>query len=488
MVDRHDIDALLIGSLYGELSSADEARLKAHLESHPADRTALDGLTRARDAVRASRIFEIQAEPPQSISALLLQEAVRRAPRKEEGWFARLRRSFLMHPAMAAAAMMVLVVGVAGTLYLRKGDHFASPEVASYEAEGQGRAKEQEPAMAPGTPSAMTPAPAGAAVADEADMAPPTGQAQATAAAEPSADTAAFAKSPRVSAGKPAPAPAEDAKKADRLERTVGSYRATLADGEDRGGGGRSEQQAKPADVAPAQPALTPAAPRPAIVDEKPKAARAVGPSSVLEVTTPQPAPKDYDDDRPNPSPKKMAKGRAQLDEPKNEAAPPPATAPAAPSALPGMRAPSPSPAAGGAMGGAAGTGSLAEDKATAGDPDLAWAKDQHARLVTQVRAGRCTDAAGTAVTLSTRAPAYYQQNVENDRAVKDCLAYITVERERATEKRARAATRRSNEEAAQPSPAPKQASQSKSPAAKPAADKRKSAPAKTAPTSTKTD
>src|SRR5688572_5380625 len=106
MVDRHDIDALLIGSLYGELSSADEARLKAHLESHPADRTALDGLFRARDAVRASRIFELQLEPPQSVSALLLQEAVRRAPRQarsEEGWFARLRRSFLMHPAMAAA-------------------------------------------------------------------------------------------------------------------------------------------------------------------------------------------------------------------------------------------------------------------------------------------------------------------------------------------------------------------------------------------------
>src|SRR5689334_5340832 len=140
MVDRNDIDALLIGSLYGELSSADEARLKAHLESHPADRTALDGLVRTRDAVRASRIFAVQAEPPQSVSALLLQEAARRAPRESagEGWFARLRRSFLMSPAMAAAAMLVLVLGVAGTLYLRQGDHFAAPQLTATESSSGG--------------------------------------------------------------------------------------------------------------------------------------------------------------------------------------------------------------------------------------------------------------------------------------------------------------------------------------------------------------
>src|SRR4051812_40922073 len=82
MVDRTDIDALLIGALYGELTPADEARLTAHLESHPADRTALDNLTRTRAAVRDSRILTFQAEPSQAISALLLQEASRRAPRR----------------------------------------------------------------------------------------------------------------------------------------------------------------------------------------------------------------------------------------------------------------------------------------------------------------------------------------------------------------------------------------------------------------------
>src|ERR1043166_8735368 len=132
MPDRTEIDALLIGALYGELTPADEARLTAHLESHPADRTALSDLTRTRAAVRESRILAFQFDPPQGISALLLREASRRAPRPApatEGWFQRFVRAFMAHPAMAAAAMLVLVVGVAGTLYLRGGDHFASPKL-----------------------------------------------------------------------------------------------------------------------------------------------------------------------------------------------------------------------------------------------------------------------------------------------------------------------------------------------------------------------
>src|SRR6185295_15230565 len=107
-MDRQDIDALLIGALYGELTPADEARLAAHLESHPADRTALDGLARTRAAVRESRILAFQFEPPHAVSALLMQEASRRAPRVPDfegaSWFQRFLRSFAAHPAMAAAA------------------------------------------------------------------------------------------------------------------------------------------------------------------------------------------------------------------------------------------------------------------------------------------------------------------------------------------------------------------------------------------------
>src|SRR5690242_3438533 len=101
MVDRLDIDALLIGALYSELTPAEEARLSAHLESHPGDRVALDDLKSARLAVRESRILSVQLEPPQAISAMLLQEAARRAPKaargredsETSGWFYRFTRS-----------------------------------------------------------------------------------------------------------------------------------------------------------------------------------------------------------------------------------------------------------------------------------------------------------------------------------------------------------------------------------------------------------
>src|SRR5687768_15092688 len=128
MVDRQDIDALLISALYGELTPADEARLTAHLESHPADRTALADLTRARTALLESRILTVQLEPPQAISALLLQEAARRAPKPvvaktedREGWFERFLRSFAARPMMAAAAMLVVMLGVAGTIKMTGG-------------------------------------------------------------------------------------------------------------------------------------------------------------------------------------------------------------------------------------------------------------------------------------------------------------------------------------------------------------------------------
>src|SRR5947207_2759751 len=154
MADRTDIDALLIGALYGELTPADEARLTAHLESHPADRTALADLTRTREAVRGSRLLAFQAEPPQAISALLLREASRRAPRPQRettGWFQRFTRSFMAHPAMAAAATVVLVASVAGTFYLRGEDQLAVPVPKVDTAATSSLAPGPAPGPAPGT-------------------------------------------------------------------------------------------------------------------------------------------------------------------------------------------------------------------------------------------------------------------------------------------------------------------------------------------------
>lgn len=423
MVDRNDIDALLIGSLYGELGSADEARLKAHLESHPADRAALEGLTRTRDAVRSSRLFEVQLEPSQAVSALLMQEAARRAPRKaqakdgEEGWFARLRRSFLFSPAFAAAAMLVVVAGVAGTMYLREGDDLASPGgLAVAPAESVDRAA---------SGSGFAAAPSAAAVAPAADPA------------------AVIATAPA-----PALAPAPPSQQAPGTGGRDEAYRVDLAEGDARG--------VKTETVAAA----------------KPKGAR----PAALEVSTPQRLPKELD---AAPERAKTARVRAQ-EAPEQEAARP-ADAVLEPkrsyAAAPTARAPEPAPApppapaaamakdssrsapmtpGGGVAGGAAATGSTADkaDKIVAVDANVSWARDQHARLVTQVKAGRCREAAGTAVALSNRARGYYQQNVESDRDVKNCLAYINAELESTAERaqRARATTRRAGDESAAPS------------------------------------
>src|SRR5262249_36917354 len=115
----------------------------AHLDSHPGDRSAFESLKVTRATVRESRIFEALLDPPQAVSALLLQEAHRRAPKRvvaddqKESWFARFVSPFMRHPAMAAAAMLVVVVSVAGTLYLRKGTEPAeqtAPVVATTES------------------------------------------------------------------------------------------------------------------------------------------------------------------------------------------------------------------------------------------------------------------------------------------------------------------------------------------------------------------
>jgi hypothetical protein len=456
MVDRQDIDALLIGSLYGELSSADEARLQAHLESHPADRTALAGLTHARDAVRRSRILDAQLEPPQSVSALLLQEAARRAPRKasekeevREGWFARLRRSFLMHPAMAAAAMLVVVIGVAGTLYMRQGDHFASPEVASG-AEQARAADTAQAAMGSGAAAAPAPAtpPAATAALDEGayrvGLAEGTGSPAKEAQAKGQATAAALAK--------------------DEAEAAAVALRVRQE---------KLERQEKP--EKPEKKDQAEGAKKPADVDRRSVA------SQGLEVTTPRPVPKDLDDAvdgntakapaaDPAPAPESASpsgpgRGFATVPPPPRarapEAAPPaaPITANATRDADDAKlrRAPGAGTAGGGgSVGGApAGGEDRGGNRESAPEADAAWAKDQHSRLVTQVRAGRCNDAVSTALALSSRAPGYYQQNVETDRALKACLPLINNAREREAERaqRARAASKRAVEGPAKAAP-----------------------------------
>jgi anti-sigma factor RsiW len=449
MMERHDIDALLIGSLYGELSPADEARLQAHLESHPSDRTVLADLSRAREVVRESRLLQFQAEPPQAITSILLQEAARRAPKKreDESWFQRFVRSFMAHPAMAAAAMLVVVIGVAGTAYLRKGDQFAEQTKESAPA-----ALESRDEAAGEAPAASTPA-------------SPVGE-------------AAFQT---------------EGNKAGEQQVAQGSaYSVTLSD-DFRKGSKAADQPvdvvklgaADSAEVAEAKPTTRPAPAKPAVqsqtaVKPEPKLA----PGRHIVVTTPDRAPKDLDEARLRRD-DELAKKQPKLDIASDrggddlvaremtgtaggiampeEARPFPAATPAPPPSAPAPVAasvpetaaapnldrnysrsvPAPErrlvekptdkkPADKSAR--AAGVKQKNETENTVGNE---WAKTEHAKIAARVRAGNCRDAAGLAVVLSNRAPGYYQNNVATDRELQKCKQYIETEREKDAELRA---------------------------------------------------
>lgn len=432
MLDRQDIDALLVGALYGELTPAEETRLAAHLESHPGDRTVLSDLTRAREIVRDSRILQVQAEPPQSVTALLMQEAARRAPRKaedaREGWFARFVQSFLAHPAMAAAAMLVVVLGVAVMVTSRQGDHFASSETTSAPSN----------VMAPAHPAETSPVAAGSAFGgdrgggEQADLAMERDN-----AAAPAPDpTSAGDGNKNIVVGN-APVPSRD------------QYRVTL----DEGAAGRAQAsdrfgyESEKKEEAPR--------PRPTVTATKgAKDSRMNG----IVLRKPSPEPKelgatsesrlkaDLDDDEAQVATGAAPGGGAGVYGTQTRTESVPASPPPPPAKIArDDRAERTAPRA----------AAPAQDKAA--DPKLAWARDQHTRLIAQVRAGNCSNAAGLAVDLSNRAPSYYAQNVATDRAVKDCIAYINSEREKDAEvraERARAAQKRSTKEPARAAPA----------------------------------
>lgn len=461
MVERQDIDALLISALYGELTPADESRLAAHLDSHPADRSALDGLTRAREVVHQSRILAVQFEPPQAVSALLMQEASRRAPKKPvegEGWFARFVRSFVQHPAMAAAAMLVVVVGAATIVSRTSGDHFAeTPAVETAQ-----RAEPASDTIALNRPAEPA-APAATPAAAPGAIAPDTGQNQAgtdqfkVALADERLDTGLDrdAKEGAARAGAKADL-AKNKGEAQALPETdpsVGFY-----DGAKSG-----KAVAKP----------TPAA------------------TGGIEVRQRESMPKDFEDEvTTEAKPTERAKnekvatsasddnwarpaddGERTRDMPGDgvgrasggggaaaapQAPPAPVTKAPEPKTAPRKVAPPPPPAPAKIATDATSAETQKKDKdKVANDPNAAWARDQHAALVTAVRANNCGRAANIALAIENRAPAYYAQNVASDRSVKECLAYINRERDKEQELRAQRAKKSTLKNA---EPAPKRA------------------------------
>ena len=458
MVDAHDIDALLISALYGELTPADEARLATHLESHPADRGALADLTHARSLVRDSRILSFQLDPPQAVSAMLLQEAARRAPavrrapadEGRESWFFRFVRSFAAHPAMAAAAMIVLVVGAAGVMKMRDRGKFDETPVESTARLETTTGAPADPwgaaaagSAAPVTPSLGLAAAPGGRAETVATGSLATGEAQLRqAATEKERGYAVGLADPSANATTP-----------DTRQATKGARRAegAASDG-DLGAQTPPAHAAAPASFS--KKGITVTTPELALKDElrydqstdnSKDRARAREEQSPTSPTSPK-SPK-------SPKSKTASNPAATLDEADGiedrpgaaggvgtgAAAPSTPAVTTAPPPPPSVK-PSPAPAKVAAQQERTAPADKAPDAPNTLD---AWAATQLAQVVSLAHADRCDDAAKLAVTISTRAPTYYAEKVATNRELKQCMAYIAAAQDRAekaaAEKRAAA-------------------------------------------------
>lgn len=148
--------------LYDELEPSERARLDEHAESCARCRGQIESLSRLRAAFRDMP----EEEPPAAVTTILLHEAGKRAPvrarRSEEGqglwaWLVEFVRPIAAHPAAAAVATLVVVVSVAGTIYVR-GDRLGEEPTI----QDPGRASERAPGNAPAAPVEAAPEPSAA--------------------------------------------------------------------------------------------------------------------------------------------------------------------------------------------------------------------------------------------------------------------------------------------------------------------------------------
>lgn len=175
MAERKDTDSLLMDWLYEPGEEQEPAEPED--EEVSAHQGELDSFRRVREAFRELP----DEEPPPALTAILMHEAAKRAPARparaatverddeERGFFAWLGRIFgtmMAHPAATAAATLLVVAGLAGSLYVR--GHTGSE------------------------PQAGSAAPAPGAVADleraETSAEPASEESKAAAAADPAAD------------------------------------------------------------------------------------------------------------------------------------------------------------------------------------------------------------------------------------------------------------------------------------------------------------
>lgn len=152
-LSKPDTDTLMVDWLYGELDSDEAARFEERLASDPKAMAEAQSLKQTRAAFK-----ELEDEEPSSaLSAILMHEAAIAAPKAAAsetrgGFWAAITGFFApiaMHPAASAMATLIVVAGVAGTLYLRKGDIVAEPTVSSTVARASITAETEVPGASP---------------------------------------------------------------------------------------------------------------------------------------------------------------------------------------------------------------------------------------------------------------------------------------------------------------------------------------------------
>ncbi|MCG8422426.1 MAG: zf-HC2 domain-containing protein [Proteobacteria bacterium] len=166
MSSCNDINALMMDWLYDELEPDRRAEFDQHLTGCANCHAEVDALNSTRAALRALP----DEEPPPSLSAILLHEAARHAPRadandRQAGPWSRLLALFqpmLAHPAATAIATLVLVAGVAGTLFFRGVDKAEEPHNAQGErVHAEKKAASSAPAAVDRRPPTPSDTPAG---------------------------------------------------------------------------------------------------------------------------------------------------------------------------------------------------------------------------------------------------------------------------------------------------------------------------------------
>jgi hypothetical protein len=394
------MDGLMMDWLYDELDPSSSAKVAQHVDGCSRCSTEMAALRRTRAAFHGMS----HLEPPAAISAILLHEAARRAPgamaegaARHSPFWERVRdwlRPIGHHPGLAAMASLLLVAGVAGALYVRRGWDIGAPH----------ELPDTAPAAAPATPPASPEQPvfADKRARDVEQKAPEKGE---VAGAEQN-DPAAGPRSTQ------SPSPGPEPARPSAGERGDG-FAAGLLDADKEADLRQAEYAQAPEQTAQRKRMAPPKVEEAGVKREAKKSiASSDRPESEAdgEVNRRGVDPAVSDDTGSRQARNEV--GRAAPAEPEN--------------AAPG--------------GAAVATGKPdAAATRTLSKREEGWLSVQEQKLTALARGKRCREAAAIANDILDRNPEYYVRRIRDSKDVEPCRSLVSVETKRRAARRARA-------------------------------------------------